>query len=135
MSLLSRLLVVLVLCLIALALPSLPAQAQCGGPVLELSPESGLPGTEVTIYGHDFDAGKLVDIYYDGSLAATGRASGNGTFAIMIAIPEQCRGNYQVLADAGYAEVDTYFTVKPGLTMSPDNGPPGTTVKIGRAHV
>jgi len=130
MSLLSRLLVVFVVCLIGVALPSLPAQAQCGAPFLELSPKSGLPGTSLTIYGHDFDAGKLVDIYYDGSLAATGRASGNRTFTIMIAIPEQCRGNHQVLADAGYAEVDTYFTVQPGLTVSPDNGPPGTTVTV-----
>jgi hypothetical protein len=130
MSLLSRLLVVFVVCLIGVALPPLPAQAQCGAPFLELSPEFGLPGTDVAVYGHDFAAGVLVDIKYDGNLIATGRASGNGTFTIMIAIPEQCRGNYQVLADAGYAEVDTYFTVKPGLTMSPDNGPPGTTVTV-----
>jgi hypothetical protein len=130
MNLISRFTVVLVLCLIAIALPSLPAQAQCGGPVIELSPKSGPPGTRLAIYGHDFDAGKLVDIYYDGSLVATGKTSSNGAFTIMTTIPEQCRGNYQVLADAGYAEVDTYFTVKPGLTVTPDNGPPGTTVVV-----
>lgn len=130
MNLISRLTVVLVLCLVAIALPSLPAQAQCGGPVIELSPKSGLPGTSLTIYGRDFIAGKLVDIYYDGSLAATGRASSKGDLTIMITIPVGCQRNYQVLAVAGYTEVDTYFTLKPGLTVSPDNGPPGTTVAV-----
>jgi hypothetical protein len=130
MNLISRLTVVLVLCLIAVALPSLPAQAQCGGPVIELSPKSGLPGTRLTVYGRDFIAGKLVYIYYDGDLAATGRTSSNGGFTILFTVPEQCRGDYQVHADLGYTEADTYFAVKPGLTVSPDNGPPGTTVTV-----
>jgi hypothetical protein len=130
MRLLSRLLVVLVGCLVAIALPVAPAQAQCAGPFIELSLKSGLPGTDVIIHGSDCTAGKLVDIYYDGDLVATGRASSNGAFTIMITIPEGCSGHYQVLADAGYTEVDTYFTVKPGLTVTPDNGPPGMTVTV-----
>jgi hypothetical protein len=48
----------------------------------------------------------------------------------MITIPEGSSGHYQVLADAGYTQVDTYFNVRPGLTVSPDNGPPGTTVTV-----
>jgi hypothetical protein len=131
MNLISRFTVVLVLCLIAVALPAAPAQAQCGGePFIELSPKSGLPGTKVTVYGHDFTAGKLVDIYYDGNLAGAAKASSSGAFTIVISIPEECQGNYQVLADARYTEVDAYFTVEPGLTVSPDNGPPGTTVAV-----
>jgi hypothetical protein len=130
MSLLSRLLVVFVVCLIGVALPPLPAQAQCGQPFLELSPEYGLPGTDVTIYGHDFTAGVLVDIYYDGDPIATGRTSSNGAFTIMITIPESCQGHYQVFVQGKYASADTYFTVKPGLTVSPENGPPGATVTV-----
>jgi len=130
MSLLSRLLVVLAVCLIGVALPSLPVQAQCGGPSIELSPEYGNPGTRVTVYGHYFTAGKLVDIYYDATLIVRDvRANSGGDFAYTFNIPEGCSGHYQVLAK-GYAEADTYFTVKPGLTVSPDNGPPGTTVTV-----
>ena len=129
MRLLSGVLFLLAICLVAIALPAAPAQAQCYGPFIELSAKSGLPGAEVIVYGQDFTAGKLVDIYYDGDLVATGRASSNGAFTIMITIPEGCSGHYQVLAK-GYAEVDTYFTVKPALTVSPDNGPPGTTVTV-----
>jgi hypothetical protein len=131
MNLISRLTVVLVLCLIAVALPSLPAQAQCGGPSIELSPKSGLPGTDVTINGRYFDAGALVDIKYDGNNpVATGRTNSNGEFTVMITIPEGCRGQHQVFVQGKYASADTYFTVKPGLTVSPDNGPPSTTVTV-----
>ena len=130
MSLLSRLLVVFVVCLIGVALPPLPAQAQCGQPFLELSPEYGLPGTDVTVYGHDFTADVLVDIYYDGDPIATGRTSSNGAFTVMITIPESCQSHYQVFVQGKYASADTYFTVKPGLTVSPDNGPAGATVTV-----
>jgi len=131
MRLISRVLIIhAVVCLIAIALPAVPAQAQCGGPFIELSLKSGLPGTEVIVYGHDFSAGKLVDIYYDGNLVATDRTSSKGDFAIFFTVPEGCQGHYQVLADVGYTEVDTYFTVKPGLTVSPDKGPVGTDVTV-----
>jgi hypothetical protein len=100
MNLISRLAVVLVLCLIAIALPSLPAQAQCGGPVIELSPRYGLPGTRVTIYGHYFTGDKLVDIYYDGTLVVTNvRTGSGGDLAYTLNIPEGCGGPYQVLAE------------------------------------
>ncbi len=130
MRLLGGVLLITVLCLTALALPAAPAQAQCGGFFIELSSKSGLPGTDVIVHGQDCTAGKLVDIYYDGDLVATGRASSNGAFTIMITIPESPGGHYQVLADVGYTEVDTYFTVKPGLAVTPDNGPPGMTVTV-----
>jgi hypothetical protein len=130
MSLSSRLLVVFVVCLIGAALPPLPAQAQCAGPFIELSPKSGVPGTRVSVYGNDFTARTLVDIYYDGDLVATGRTSSSGNFTILLTIPEGCQGQYQVHADFGYTEADAYFTVKPGLTVSPDNGSPGTTVTV-----
>jgi hypothetical protein len=130
MQLLFRLLSILVLCLIAMALPATPAQAQCGGPSIELSPSSGVPGTEVTVHGYDFTEGVLVDIYYDGNLIATDRTSSKGDFTIIITIPEGCMGHYQVLAKGKYASVDTYFTVKPGLRVSPEKGPVATTVTV-----
>jgi len=130
MRLLSRVLAIVLVCLIAIALPSVPAQAQCEGPFIELTPESGLPGTEVTVYGYDCAGDKLVDIYYDGKLIATDRTSSKGDFTTFFTVPEGYKGHYQVFADVGYASVDTYFTVKPGLTLSPEKGPVGTTVTV-----
>jgi len=128
--LLPRLVIVLVVCLIAIALPAVPAQAICVPYDIELSPKSGLPGTEVTVYGHDFAEDTLVDIYYDGTMIATDRTDSRGDFTLRFTVPEGCNGPYEVLADVGYVAVDTYFTVKPGLTVSPEKGPAGTTVTV-----
>jgi hypothetical protein len=130
---LSRLIVALVLCLISIALPAAPAQAQCGI-FIELSPEYGLPGTNVTVSGHGFAAGVLMDIYYDGTTEDhridTLTTGSNGDFTIVITIPEGCQGHHEVSARGKYASADTYFTVEPGLTMTPENGPVGTTVAV-----
>jgi hypothetical protein len=130
MRLLSRVVVVLVFSLIAVVLPSMAAQAVCVPYDIELSPESGPPGTDVTVYGHDFAAGALADIYYEGELIATNWTDSNGEFTLIFTVPEDCRGYYQVLADVGYAKVDTYFTVKPGLVVIPEQGPVGTNVTV-----
>ena len=127
---LSRLLVIFILSLITIALPAVPVQAQCGGPFIELSPSSGVPGTEVTVRGYDFAEGVLVDIYYDENLLTTERTSSSGEFTIFLTIPEGVKGHYQVLAAGKYASVDTYFTVKPGLTVTPEQGLVGTTVTV-----
>jgi hypothetical protein len=93
-----------------------------------------VPGTEVTVNGQDFDAGKHVDIYYDGSGRATGKTDSSGDFTLTFPIPEGCTGAYEVHAkvgaDVGYDTADAYFTVKPGLTVSPEKGPVGTNVTV-----
>ncbi|UCG84272.1 MAG: hypothetical protein JSW38_05535 [Dehalococcoidia bacterium] len=139
MRLLSRVLALLVICLTAIALPSAPAQAQiCDGPFIELVPSSGAPGTEVTVVGDRFVAGKYIDIYYDGTgeddIVASGRTTIGGGFAIAFIIPEGYKGGYRVRAkvgaNVGCDIVDAYFTVKPGLTLIPEIGPVGTTVTV-----
>ena len=135
MRLLSRLLFVLVFCLLAIALPAAPAQAECVLWGIELSPESGPPRTEVTVYGHDFDEGRPIDLYYDGVLVSEGTETDkNGEFNITFIVPEDCTGHYWVLArvgsSLGIVEADTQFAVKPGLTVSPEKGLVGTTVIV-----
>ena len=95
MRLVSPVLFLFVLSLIAVTVPSLPAQAQCGGPSIELSPEYGLPGTDVTVYGHDFAADVLVDIKYDGDLVATERTGSKGDFTVTITILDGGPGSLQ----------------------------------------
>jgi hypothetical protein len=134
MRLLFRLLSILVFCLIAMVLPSVPAQAQCVLYGIELSPGWGVPGTEVTVHGHDFREDTLVDIYYGGTgeddRVATNRTDDDGDFTITFTVPEGCTGYYQVLADVGYDTVDAYFIVEPGLRVSPEKGPVATTVTV-----
>jgi hypothetical protein len=133
---LSRLSVVLIVCLMAIALPAVPAQAACVPYGIELSPKAGLPGTEVTVYGHDFDKDTLVDIYYDGTRVVTGRTDSSGDFTLLFPVPEDCTGPYKVEADLGQNQlgqkirVYKYFTVRPGLTVSPEKGLAGANVTV-----
>ena len=124
-----QLLVVLALCLVAIALPAAPVQAICVPWGIELYPKYGPPGTVVTVSGHDFAEHYLVDIYYDGNLIASGYTDNQGKFIIIFTIPEGCAGEYEVLARVNH-DVHTYFTVKPGLTITPQKGPVGTTVTV-----
>ena len=132
MKLLPRLVIVLVVCLIAIALPAVPAQALC--PSIELSSTSGVPGINIAVNGQHFHEDAYVDIYYDGTSVATGSTDINGNFAITITIPESCKGDHKVLAvvgtSIGTVEKDTYFTVKPRLMVSPEEGPVGTNVTV-----
>jgi len=135
MKLLPRLVVVLIVCLLAIALPAAPAQARCVPWDIELSPSSGAPGTEVTVYGHGFDEGRPIDLYYDGVLVSEGTETDNsGEFTITFIVPEGCTGHYWVLArvgsSLGIVEADTQFAVKPGLIVVPEKGPVGTTVTV-----
>ena len=139
MRLLSRFLTIFIVCLIATVLPAVPAQAEeCDGPFIEVSPKSGAPGTEVAVMGQRFDAGKFVDIYYDGTresdIVGSGRTGLSGGFTILFTIPEGYQGGYQVHAKVGahvgYDTAYTMFTVKPGLTVSPEQGPVSTNVTV-----
>jgi hypothetical protein len=119
---------------VAVALPAAPTHGQCGGPFIELFPGSGLPGTEVSVVGQRFDAGKYVDILYEGVIVATGRTDISGDFTLTFDIPEGCRGPYNVRAkvgaNAGYDIADAHFTIRPGLTVNPQKGAPGTNVTV-----
>ena len=130
MRLLSRLVIVLIVCLVAVALPAVPAQAQCGGPHIDLSPHSGAPGTNVTVTGQGFSAGKYVDIYYAGTRVVTNKTDSNGYFTLFFIVPDGCSGAYQVHAVVVHDTADAYFTVKPGLTISPAKGPVGANVTV-----
>jgi hypothetical protein len=131
MKLLSRLVIALVVCLIAMALPAVPVQAvPCGIPFIELSPKSGVPGTEVTVNGIRFYENEYVDIYYDGTKITTGTTDSFRDFTITFTVPEGCKGDYIVYAESMDRTAQAYFTVEPGLTVSPEKGPVGTTVAV-----
>jgi hypothetical protein len=131
MKLLPRLVIVLVVCLTAIALPAVPAQAYvCFQPVIVLSPNSGVPGTEVAVDGRYFDAAPHVNIYYDGTKVATGNTDDEGDFTVIFTVPESYTGTHEVHAEALDDMADALFTVEPGLTVSPEKGPAGTTVTV-----
>jgi hypothetical protein len=130
---LSQLLVILVICLVAVALPAAPVQAD--GPYITLSPGSGVPGRTITVYGHNFTHDSWVDVYYYPNGARTwvaeAETDGGGDFDVDFVVPESYAGPHKVRAEitsAFYA--DENFTAKPGLTVSPVEGPVGTNVTV-----
>lgn len=125
-----RLSVVLILCLIGIALPTVVAQAECVSWGIELNPEHGPPGTEVEVSGHDFAKATPVDIYYGGTLIVTGKTDRSGAFTLRFTVPERPRGPYEVKATVGTTVALTYFNIDPGLIVTPAQGPVGTSVTV-----
>ena len=138
MCLLFRVAIVLIICLVAIALPAAPAQAQ--GPWIELYPDEGVPGDEVTVYGHNFTADEDLDVYYCLTTACltTDRdpifeveTDEDGYFKGTFIVPESYTGIHQVRAYIGTSlQGATNFTVEPGLTVSPKKGHVGTNVTV-----
>jgi hypothetical protein len=134
MRLLSRLLVVFVISLVAIALPTVPVQAQDGA-YIHLSPSHGVPGEEITVYGYNFTPEEWVDIYYyqNGSRTRVAEieTDDDGDFHVDFEVPESYTGDHEVFAE-DEEDKDAYkdFEVEPGLTVSPDEGPVGTMVTV-----
>jgi hypothetical protein len=130
--------VILALCLVAIAVPATPAQAD--GPSITLSPHNGVPGANVTLKGSNFTANKYVDVYYDDDLLyiyvdGTHRddvlADEDGYFEATFFVPASYTGAHTVRAEgSGNISASAGFTVEPGLSVSPLEGPVGTTVTV-----
>ncbi|MFO7773194.1 MAG: hypothetical protein R6V59_04560 [Dehalococcoidia bacterium] len=130
---LPRLAIVVGLCLTAVALPAVPVQAdeEPPPPSITLAPSSGVVGTEVTVRGYNFEPDEWADIYYAGTWMTEAHTTGAETsFTATFFVPESYRGIHQVLAEVGDDTADAYFTVWPGLTVSPEEGPVGGTVIV-----
>ena len=136
MRLIPRWTVIAILCLMAISIMAIPAQAQDEEPFITLTPLLGMPGTEVTVRGYNFDPDEEVEIYYyrNGSATrievATDETDDDGDFRVTFEVPESYTGEHRVRAEARYDEEDDFFTVEPGLTVDPEDGGVGTTVTV-----
>ncbi len=131
MRLIFRVAIVLVLCLVAVALPAEPARAQTAW--INLSPDDGVPGEEITVYGYNFTAEARVYIYYDDERVTLDRieTDDDGDFEVDITIPESYTGTHEVyVEDEDDIYAYEYFDVEPGLTVDPEEGPVGTDVTV-----
>jgi hypothetical protein len=122
-----------------MALPAAPAQADSEGPYITLSPISGVPGDTVRVSGYNFTDDGWVDIYYcldAGCMNASRIWVGDdeiddGSIRITFILPESYTGPHQVRAYLNTSLKATMnFTVRPGLTVSPAEGPVGTNVTV-----
>ncbi len=138
MGLLSRTIIVVVTCLLAVPLLVMPAQAQ--GADIRLSPDSGVPGTEVTLRGYNFTPNESVDICYCPTAACPAISriwvaeevdTEDGEFTVRFTIPESYAGAHEVRVYIGASlQAARNFTVRPAVTVSPEEGPVGTNVTV-----
>ena len=133
MRLLSRLSIIFVVCFVAITLPPAPVQAQ--GVDILLSPDDGVPGQEITVYGYNFTPDEWVDIYYYQNGAririAEAETDDDGDFHVDFEVPESYTGDHEVSAEDEYGiDASDYFAVEPGLTIDAEEGPVGTTVTV-----
>ena len=128
-----RVAIVLILCFVAMALPAAPVQAN--GADIKLSPDEGVPGEEITVYGYNFTAEARVYVYYyrdtDRQRIGYVETDDDGDFRLTFEVPESYTGSHEVYAeDEDDIEAYDYFDVEPGLTVDPEEGPVGTDVTV-----
>ncbi len=128
---LSRLSIVLIICLVTAGLLAAPVQA--AGAYITVSPSSGVPGEEIKVRGYNFTANEWVDIYYDGNPIDEIQTDDDGDFpAVTFTVPQGHAGIHNVSAreNGSTVNVSATFTVKPGLIVYPEEGPVGTNVTV-----
>jgi hypothetical protein len=141
MKLVSRLVIALLICLVAIPALALPTQAD--EPTIWLSDSSGYVGDEIRVYGEDLnDYHGTVWVYYeinnDWKMVDKDYISSGGSLETdYFEIPESASGSHEIRVcnddDEDDDFIHTEFTVKPKLEITkPDDaeGPVGTEVTI-----
>ena len=133
MSLLFRLAIVILLCLVAVALPATPAQADGGE--ITVSPHHAVPGEKVTVFGSNFTAEARVYVYYYRDTVREPidyiETDDDGDFQLTFEVPESYTGRHDVYAeDEEDIDAYDYVDVEPGLTVEPEEGPVDTDVTV-----
>ena len=127
---LSRLSVVLIVCLVTAGLLMVPVQAN--GASITVSPASGVPGEDVKVRGTNFTDNEWVDIYYDGDWIDEIKTDDDGDFPwVTFTLPQSYAGDHEVHAEDGHGLNASWdFAVEPGLIVYPEEGPVGTNVTV-----
>lgn len=126
--------IAVILSLLMAAIPATPVLAGS----IELDPDKGPPGTEVEVSGSGFTAGTFLDLRFDGAHLEYVQLYGSDTtFTVTITVPQKDPDDYLVQiydwsGESAFLEDTAVFTVTgiAEISVSPDDGPPGTEVDI-----
>ena len=93
-----------------------------------LSSASGSVGDRVTVTGEGFGASQAVAIKFDGNtvVSSNPNANSNGSLSTSFTVPSVSASSYQV----SIGILNKTFTVSSSFSVSPQSGPPGTSVQI-----
>jgi len=103
---------------------------------IEIYPQNGAVGTEVTITGKGSYAGEEVTVYYNGVRVDDGTevASPVGEFSYSFVIPESVAGDHEVMVEDALGNSDEAdFKVIPSIALGPSSGAVGDEVTVSGA--
>jgi hypothetical protein len=107
-------------------------------PSVKADPEEGPVGTEVTLNGYGFNNGQAIGVtLFQGEVEKgeekTATAGAKGSWTMTYTIPETPGGGYTFKvgpANTDEVWVIKYFKVIPKITVTPDSGTVGQTIKV-----
>ncbi|MBI4186058.1 MAG: IPT/TIG domain-containing protein [Chloroflexi bacterium] len=123
--------IALAFALMAVTIPALPALAA----TLTLSPTSGPPGTTVTVTGDGFTPGNTIGIDFRGRTMVYVTGSPIGRISTSFVVPADAPGGNQPVVAVDWNSftqeaATTFIVIRASATITPDEGPVGTQVKI-----
>jgi len=111
------------------------AEFQIIGGEIDIYPDEGCVGTEVTINGTGFIDDEQLTVEFDGNEvnieSGDEEVDSDGEFELTILVPGDTAGDHTitVIGDEG-SEVEAEFTIEPDMTVSPYAASPSGTVTI-----
>jgi len=102
---------------------------------IELDPEEGPVGTEVSISGEGLRQGQEIAIEYDGNdvdiVSGDRETDSEGKFTCTIIVPEGNAGSHNItVADESGNKPEAEFSVKPEITIDPTSAASGDTIQV-----
>jgi hypothetical protein len=99
---------------------------------VQIAPESGPVGTQITVAGINATSNALIGISWDGVLLQTVTADEDGAFTVTFAVPPCLRGPHTIIAfDYSTNITDTAtFIVVPSISTTPASGPMGKKAQV-----
>lgn len=108
-------------------------------PAVIPSPNTGTIGTTVSLIGGGFGSNEGVKILFQGKLVASPGTNVNGAFQASFIVPATAKIGFQlndIVASGKTSGVgaSATFIVEPNLSISPNQGPSGTLIKVRGSH-
>jgi len=101
---------------------------------VNMSPTSGMPGTEILLSGTGFKADRPFTVSFGGQavspIVPEPRTDDIGNFGYVFTVPQRPNGTYVVEVSDGANQAEADFTIEPGVSLSPATGTPGTEIKV-----
>ena len=99
---------------------------------VEVSPETGTVGTQVTITGAEATPNGTVEIYWNRDFLGTTTSDSFGNFSYTFTVPPSTRGPHHIIAIDVTTRIPgiATFTVVSSISITPTTGPTGTMVQV-----